>query len=794
MKGKPKPQETSSELIQFSSATASLNSLFDSLKKTRHWTIFCIRPTDRKDTKYNELVVTQQIQTLHLNELAKFQSTLDIDVTAGIAYEEFIQKYGSLVSTVGGSKAGSSASEQVKQFITNRLWPSNEIAFGSTILFLSQERWRWIHNAMKRVDGAGSPNVPAEYELPNNDWDGGAPFSPDEDSFSEYSESPSQLESEFQFADKRRSKMDIEMGPLGASKKAEEASKNEIVEKSEKVTTTRKVWVCCTWLLTWWIPSFCLYLCGMKRPDIRMAWREKVALCIIIFLMCSGILFMIIGLRYVICPPVAVLTPSEVDLASKPLVGARKAYFSAFGTYVDATELMSSHLKSYGPGTGPAAFQDYSFTALYGTDVSRLFYKADNWDYYCPNLPTPSPGWDNLDSTLDWQDRYDNSILPRIRNVHRTIFSPHPLFIESLWQYAKGKVGWSMQTIQAISSATKTYIVLYGNVYYVNQMRSSGSFSAVTTDLFSSQNSGRDITDKWKAALANASPQVRSRMESELRCINQMFYIGTVDNRNTLQCSLSSGLLFGASIVLVCVIGVKFLAALQFGTKKEPEQNDKFVILMVPCYTEGTDSLTKTINSLSAFDYDDKRKLLFVICDGMIIGSGNDRPTPRIVLDILGVDSTQDPEPQAFHSLGEGNKQYNMGKVYSGLYQVAGRSIPFIVVVKCGSRTERVKPGNRGKRDSQLILMRFLNRVHFNTEFSPMELELYHQMKNVIGVSPSYYEYILMVDADTEAEPNALNRMLSVMIQDSKIIGLCGETKISNEKKSWVTMIQVTLS
>ena len=321
----------------------------------------------------------------------------------------------------------------------------------------------------------------------------------------------------------------------------------------------------------------------------------------------------------------------------------------------------------------------------------------------------------------------------------------------------------------------------------MTKLLSAGVFPEQVRTLFSSQNQGKDITSDWKKARAS-NPAL---FDNSLNCINNMFYVGTVDKRNTIQCSVSSALLFGASIVLVAVIGIKFLAALQFGTKKEPEQADKFAILMVPCYTEGHDSLLKTIDSLATFNYDDKRKLLFVICDGMIIGSGNDRPTPRIVLDILGVDSSQDPEPLAFQSLGEGNKQFNMGKVYSGLYNIRGHSVPFIVVVKCGGPVERVKPGNRGKRDSQLILMRFLNRVHFNAEFAPLELELYHQMKNVIGVMPAYYEYILMVDADTEAETESLNRMISVMVENSKIMGLCGETRISNEKESWVTMIQV---
>jgi chitin synthase len=53
---------------------------------------------------------------------------------------------------------------------------------------------------------------------------------------------------------------------------------------------------------------------------------------------------------------------------------------------------------------------------------------------------------------------------------------------------------------------------------------------------------------------------------------------------------------------------------------------------------EVSPSLRKTIDTLAQMKYDDKRKLLLVICDGIIVGSGNDRPTPRIVLDILGAD------------------------------------------------------------------------------------------------------------------------------------------------------------
>jgi chitin synthase len=125
------------------------------------------------------------------------------------------------------------------------------------------------------------------------------------------------------------------------------------------------------------------------------------------------------------------------------------------------------------------------------------------------------------------------------------------------------------------------------------------------------------------------------------------------------------------------------------------------------------------------------------------------------------------------------------------LYEYEGHVLPYVVVVKVGKPSERSKPGNRGKRDSQILLMRFLNRVHFDSEMAPLELEIYHQIRNVIGVDPQLYEYLLCVDADTAVTTDALTRFVAMAADDSKIVGLCGETKLSNEQRSWWTMIQV---
>lgn len=85
--------------------------------------------------------------------------------------------------------------------------------------------------------------------------------------------------------------------------------------------------------------------------------------------------------------------------------------------------------------------------------------------------------------------------------------------------------------------------------------------------------------------------------------------------------------------------------------------------------------------------------------------------------------------------------------------------------------------------------MRFLNRVHFNLEMSPLELDLYNQIRNVIGVPPNFYEFLFMIDADTEVAPDSASRMIASFIHDTQVIGICGETGLTNAKHSIITMV-----
>ena len=90
-----------------------------------------------------------------------------------------------------------------------------------------------------------------------------------------------------------------------------------------------------------------------------------------------------------------------------------------------------------------------------------------------------------------------------------------------------------------------------------------------------------------------------------------------------------------------------------------------------------------------------------------------------------------------------------------------------------------------------MIFMRFLNRVHYNLPMSPLELEMHHHIRNIIGVNPTFYEFLLQIDADTVVAPDSATRFVSSFIHDTRVLALCGETAIANAKHSFVTMIQV---
>ncbi|CAL3962353.1 hypothetical protein PZA11_000460 [Diplocarpon coronariae] len=227
-------------------------------------------------------------------------------------------------------------------------------------------------------------------------------------------------------------------------------------------------------------------------------------------------------------------------------------------------------------------------------------------------------------------------------------------------------------------------------------------------------------------------------------------------------------------------------------------------ILLVTAYSEGALGIRTTLDSVALTDYPNSHKTILVICDGIIKGEGETVSTPDIVLGMMKDHSVLPHEVPAFSyvAVSSGSKRHNMAKVYSGFYDYGADStvplerqqrVPMMCIVKCGTPDEATKrkPGNRGKRDSQVILMSFLQKVMFDERMTELEYEMFNGLWKVTGISPDFYETVLMVDADTKVFPDSLTHMISAMVQDPEIMGLCGETKIANKRASWVSAIQV---
>lgn len=227
-------------------------------------------------------------------------------------------------------------------------------------------------------------------------------------------------------------------------------------------------------------------------------------------------------------------------------------------------------------------------------------------------------------------------------------------------------------------------------------------------------------------------------------------------------------------------------------------------LCLVTCYSEGEAGIRSTLDAIAMTDYPNSHKTMLVICDGIIKGKGEQFSTPDIVLGMVKdhVIRPEEVQPFSYVAVATGSKRHNMAKIYTGFYDYGETSaippekqqrVPMMVIVKCGTPGEltQSKPGNRGKRDSQIILMSFLQKVMFDERMTELEFEMFNGLWNVTGLPPDFYEVVLMVDADTKIFPDSLTHMVSAMVKDPEIMGLCGETKIANKTDSWVTMIQV---
>ncbi|KAG6333627.1 hypothetical protein ID866_5463 [Astraeus odoratus] len=781
---------------------AALDTLFETLGDTQNWFVFCVNPNDSQlPNQLEGRSVKGQVRSAGLVEIAKRNGHV---FEVGMTPEEFSQRYKDPIAALGVLEGP--AQERVENTRAALGLGESDVVVGQFKVFLSQAAFHALEDSLRASDveeqkrnrmreaevEAGldvrnigdpyapyaSPSIAGEDTAFANNYGDQAPLVGRGSSFQreydeEYDEGKSDRSESLDGRSRLTSDRDDSNSNYGtesyapsrnmfhnADKEgliAKEALPGEILEgetKEEiKETSARRRWVLLCWLLTWWVPSpFLKWFGRMKREDVRQAWREKLALNIVIWFICACAVFVIAVLGQIICPTQHVFSTSELASHSYDN-NPNNVYTSIRGEVFDLSGVSATHERvvSVVSTKSILAYGGMSADAIFPVQVSAL----------CNGVSGSVSPWVTLSSVNNTDPNSQYHDFRAFTNDSRPDW-----YFESMtimrWNNRVGYMGYTPSEIKSMANSGSSLGIYNGLIYDLTDYikyppavltpygtQAGGSvdtqfMSSAIVDLFT-YNSGQDLTKKINAGLGLDS----DTLERQKTCLRNLFLIGAVDNRSSPQCLFSQDILLVLSVLMVSIIAFKFIASINFGAVRAPEDHDKFVICQVPCYTEGEASLRRTIDSLAVLKYDDKRKLILIVCDGNIIGSGNDRPTPRIVLDILGADPNLDPEPLSFVSIGEGARQHNMAKVYSGLYECAGHVVPYLVMVKVGKPTERSRPGNRGKRDSQMAVMHFLNKVHYNAPMNPLELEMYHQIKNVIGVNPTFYEYLFTIDADT---------------------------------------------
>ncbi|KAJ4250161.1 hypothetical protein NW762_011974 [Fusarium torreyae] len=265
-------------------------------------------------------------------------------------------------------------------------------------------------------------------------------------------------------------------------------------------------------------------------------------------------------------------------------------------------------------------------------------------------------------------------------------------------------------------------------------------------------------------------------------------------SRHSHFCSVVSNVIYvymglaGTFMLLVafCVARVRYRS-------RKFEEHDTLLVMHIPCYNETEFVLRRTIYSCVESSYEKKRKVLFIVADGTVASAG-EKPTYKILLEDIfnhsaDLEAGIDNRAQPYTSFDSNGVSDNLALCFTGHF----RGVPYVVVVKVGRADEqdKPKPGNRGKRDSQLLVYNFFHYVNYRRLWSPLFENIEFQMRVCLDIDASEAMHMLVIDCDTEVQKTGISYLVNKLQNDPRLIGVCGYTGVSNPGGSFVTLSQV---
>ena len=627
----------------------------------------------------------------------------------------------------------------------------------------------------------------------------------------------------------------------------------------QPLSKTRRVWSSFACCLTCCIPLCCFRRCGLKTSGQQVAWREKVSLVFLIVLLAFAVAFLTFGFQQLVCGISP--TKVKFDELGGGVLLIRGVGYD-FSTYVHpggSSRIPQGGIDTNEFADLTPAQRDLTYMFQDPSDCGPLFgaNNAKSPIFHCtingeePGKAIPISGVKDeachnslqLSEALAWKKKviayfpvelvtdnfaiYNNYVIDLDKfskliieadlndlngfnfNDFKRKFAGKDatLFLNQNEQYRSiGKCMLKMLTVAQLDADTPgciiTNIVLYVSLIFIIGVVLIRFFLAIIYAWCMAPRLGKILTTNEKQLYNSKKQQQEEYWLKFQNKHSQSLMFGAYSqykNRLSTFEPLSSPTANPNINNRSSISSINSLNSLDWPLPQMYACEEVMhCILLVTAYSEDEDGLRTTLDSLANTVYSDTHKLLFVVCDGIIKGSGNDTSTPEICVNMMELDDAfpMDPIAYSYVSIADGSKRHNMAKIFAGYYNsngLTGHKVPMFCIVKTGTPEEanNNKPGNRGKRDSQIILMNFLQKVIFDDRMTPLEYDLFQKIQFLTRINPDKYEACLMVDADTKVDPDALSILVSALIKDDAIIGCCGETRISNKRESWVTAIQV---
>ncbi|PNP59768.1 hypothetical protein THARTR1_00647 [Trichoderma harzianum] len=247
--------------------------------------------------------------------------------------------------------------------------------------------------------------------------------------------------------------------------------------------------------------------------------------------------------------------------------------------------------------------------------------------------------------------------------------------------------------------------------------------------------------------------------------VHQLYYLFIIllSSNTILQC-----------MMMICIVINAILRRCLpcwFARKERNPPDPERLVLLLPCYNETRDELTRSLDSLvEQKEIGRHPKIIFIIVDGNARGPGMEKTTQEYLLqDILG--------PGQFRRFENGYRArdglFMPVNVQNGYY----KGMPYIFVGKSY---------NQGKRDSLCFARSFL--YHFKKRSENMVTMFNKRLYDCIGTvfvqhGLDTVDYLVGMDADTVFDEFCIIEMLREIRSNDKLVGVCGHVCVDFDGK-----------